>query len=82
MINMMCDLTVGVFEHIEITSRLDLDKRIKYIDRILRGPSLKQFRQVLLELKALKKGVVWISMEDWVGIKCYYGKSLDLCQGE
>ena len=29
-INAMCDLTVGVFEYLEITSKIHLDLRIKY----------------------------------------------------
>ena len=36
-------LTVGVFEHLEITSKLDLYIRIKYMERILRGPAIKKF---------------------------------------
>ena len=31
MINTMCDLMVGVFEHIDITPRMDFDLRIKYM---------------------------------------------------
>ena len=32
MINMMRDLTIGVFGHLEITSKIDLDLRIKYTE--------------------------------------------------
>ena len=42
-INAMRDLTVGAFEHLEITSKLDLYIRIKYMERILRGPAIKKF---------------------------------------
>ena len=31
MIHAMYDLTVGVFEHIDITPRMDFDLRIKYM---------------------------------------------------
>ena len=53
----MCDITVGVFEHIDITPKIDLDIRIKYTEHILRGPALKKFRQVLLKCKDPAKGL-------------------------
>ena len=40
-INAIHDLTVGVFEHLAITSNLDPDLRVKYIERILHGSVLK-----------------------------------------
>ena len=40
-INVVCDLTVGLFKHMDITSNLDLDISIKYMELILRGPALK-----------------------------------------
>ena len=43
MISVMRDLTVGVFEHLDITSILDIDIRIRYMERILRGTDLKKF---------------------------------------
>ena len=43
MIRVMRYLTVGVFEHIYITSVTDVDIRIKYIEHILRGPSLNKY---------------------------------------
>ena len=42
-INVMRDLMVVLFEHLDITSRLDLDLRIKYIKRILRGSYINKF---------------------------------------
>ena len=42
MINTMHDLTVGVFKHLEIKSKLALDLRIKYTEGILRRPALKK----------------------------------------
>ena len=53
----MRDLTVEVFEHLEITSEMDVDKRIKYIKYIPRGPSLNKYRQVLTECKEPTKGL-------------------------
>ena len=40
-IDAMRDQTVGVFGHLDITSKLDLDIGITYTERILRGSSLK-----------------------------------------
>ena len=46
-INMMRDLTVGVFEHLDIKYKIYLYLRIKYTDCILRGSPPKYFLQVL-----------------------------------
>ena len=40
-ISAMRDLTVGVFEHLEITSTMDVGKRLAYTQRILIGAALK-----------------------------------------
>ena len=37
----MRNLTVGVFEHFDITSPTDVEKRLSYTQRILRGSELK-----------------------------------------
>ena len=58
MINAMLYITVGVSKYLEIMSKLDLDISIKYTERILRGPELNKFRQVLLECKESAKGLV------------------------
>ena len=50
-INAMRDIIIVVFERIEIASNMDLDIRIKYTERIMRGPVLNKFRQSLLECK-------------------------------
>ena len=42
-INALRDITVGVYGHLEITSKIDLDISIKYTERILRGLALKYF---------------------------------------
>ena len=42
-INTMGDLTVGLFGHLDISSRLDLGLKIKDTVQILRGPALKTF---------------------------------------
>ena len=56
MISAMQNLRVGVFEHIEITSAMDIYLRIKYMERILRARVLNKCIQVLLECKYLEKG--------------------------
>ena len=42
-VNVTRDLTVGYFENLDITSKLDVDKRVKYIERILTGPALNKY---------------------------------------
>ena len=49
----MLYLMVGAFKNIGITYDMDLDKRIKYIESILRVEALKKYRQVLSECKDL-----------------------------
>ena len=53
MTSAIIDITVGVFEYMEITFKMDADKRIKYTERILRGSLLKYYIQVLAECKKL-----------------------------
>ena len=57
MINAIRNLTVEVYKHLEISSKLDLDLRIKYTERILKVPVLKEFPQFMLECKELDKGL-------------------------
>ena len=40
-INAMRDLTIGVFEHLDIISPTDVGKRLAYMQRILKGSALK-----------------------------------------
>ena len=40
-ISALCDLIVGVFQYLKITSPTDVDKRLAYVQRILRGAALK-----------------------------------------
>ena len=51
----MCDLTFRVFDHLEITSPMDLDKRVAYTQRIIRGAALKNYREVLVACRQLEK---------------------------
>ena len=51
----MHKITVGVFEHLEITSPIDVDQRVSYTQRILSGAALENNRLVLVECKQLEK---------------------------
>ena len=44
----MRDLTREVFEHLEITSHMDVDQRVAYTQRILRGAALKKYKADML----------------------------------
>ena len=54
-INAMHDLTVGVFENLEIILPADVDKRIAYTQRILIVSALKKYREVLVTCKQSAK---------------------------
>ena len=45
----MCDITSGLFEHIETTYTMDVDQRVSYTQCILRGAALKNYKAVLVE---------------------------------
>ena len=55
MVLAMHDLTSGVFEKLEINSALDFDKRVKYMQHILRGEAIKK-QDSPGEVKGLGKG--------------------------
>ena len=62
-VNAMYDLTSGLFEHLEITSPMDVDKRVAYTQRILRGTALWKYKDVQLKCKQLAKDLardIWI----------------------
>ena len=48
-VSMIRDLRSVVFEHLGIPSSLDVDKRVNYTQRILRGPALEKYKTVLTE---------------------------------
>ena len=62
MIITMRDITVRLFEHLDITSIMDLYLSIKYTKFILRGPALNKYWQVLVECKDLERGFMEISV--------------------
>ena len=41
---MMRNINVGVFEHLYITSNIDMDKRVAYTQSIIKGAALKNYR--------------------------------------
>ena len=53
----MRDLPVGVFEHLEITSPMDVEKRLDYTHRILIGVALKKHRVVLVTCRQSVKDI-------------------------
>ena len=54
-INAMRDLTVGVFEHLEIILPTDIYKRLAYTQRILKVSALKKYQEVLVTCKQSAK---------------------------
>ena len=50
-INAIRYLTVEIFEHLYITSKTDIDKRVNYTERILAGPALNNYREIFLVCK-------------------------------
>ena len=50
-INSIHYLTVRVFEHLEIISPEDVEKRLSYTQSILTGSALKKYREVLVTCK-------------------------------
>ena len=44
----MRNINVGVFEHLNINSTMDVDKRLAYTQHILRGAALKKYHEVLV----------------------------------
>ena len=70
----MRDLNVGVFEHLDITSPMDVDKRLAYTKRILRGAALKKYREVLVTCRRLARelaGDDW-TLSDLTGLSAEY----------
>ena len=57
-VSAMRNLTVGVFENLDITSPMDMDKRVAYMQRILIGAALKNYREVLVSCSNLAKELV------------------------
>ena len=61
-INAMHNITVGVFKHLEIASKIYPDQRVNYTERILRVLALHCFQQFLLACKEEYRGLdenVW-----------------------
>ena len=54
-ISTMRNINVGVFEHLSITSPMDVDKRLAYTQHILRGAALKKYHEVLVTCRQSEK---------------------------
>ena len=69
------DLMVGVFEHLNITSKSDVAQRVKYTELTRTGPALKKYCEIFLVCKETTNnyaGYQWtleeargVSMEDF-----------------
>ena len=55
-INDIFDLTVGVFEHLEIILPTDVDKRLAYTQRVLRVSAIKKIPINHGNVQAVGKG--------------------------
>ena len=53
----MRDLTRGVFGHLEITSLPGVDKRVNYMQRLLRVLALKKYNTILAGCKETTRGI-------------------------
>ena len=56
-ISTMRDITARVFDHLEITSHMDVDKRLAYTQRIIRGFTLTKYREVLVTCRHSAKNI-------------------------
>ena len=57
MVCAMHDLTNRVFKHLKITFTLNVNERVKYTQRLLKGTVLKKYKTVLVECKELAKSI-------------------------
>ena len=55
MANAMHYLMVGIFEHLKITAKTDVDQRSKYKECILKGPALTKYQVIFLVCKETVK---------------------------
>ena len=58
----MRNITVRVFKHLDITSDIDVDKKIKYTQRIFRETEVKKPKQVF---SWCKESVNGLSRDQW-----------------
>ena len=54
----MREITSRVFDHLDITSPMDVYQRVVYTKRTLRGDALKKYKVVLVECKKLEHDLV------------------------
>ena len=58
----MCDLTIRVFAHLDITSPMYAEKSLAYMQRILRGAALKKYREVMI---IYRKSAKELAGDEW-----------------
>ena len=54
-VSVMCNITVGVFENLDITITIDVYQRVAYTQRILKGSALKKYREFLVACRQSAK---------------------------
>ena len=54
-VSAICNLTSGVFEHLVITSTMDVDQSLNYTQRLIRGAALIKYKAILTEYKESAK---------------------------
>ena len=57
MVLAMREITIRVFEHLDITSPLNVYKRMNYMQSLLRGSTIKKYKTILTECKENTKGI-------------------------
>ena len=72
----MHNLTVGVFEHLDITSPMDVDNSLAYTQRILRGFALKKYQEVLVTCRLLAEE---FAGDEWTLVKLNGLSAEDFC---
>ena len=53
----MCDLTSGLFQHLDTTSSMEVDQSIDYTQCILRGLEIKKYKAVLIACKESEEDI-------------------------
>ena len=74
----MCDLTSGVFEHVEITSPIDVGKIVNYTQRLLRILAHIKYKKNPGGVQGVGEGYFWGSVDAWRNKRCKYVEILNL----
>ena len=75
-VSAMCNLTIGVFEYLEITSPVEVDKGVAYAQRTLKGAVFKNYREVLVGCRRSAKE---LAGDEWNLVKLAGLSADDFC---